>query len=241
MVAEKFVPSERRVQLEAWWIASQLCLRNHDLRVCEWWPTPGTRPGDDAAHRLGALALLKRINDHWTMVASLPRYMRPSVTSSPFAILPHWPEILSRENPHPIVSAIETEGNLRSQLVGQSQTDTMVYRFLHRALALLATERSTWTVVNEYHREVSNSFQNGFLTSFEGLSDIRIEVDAGGSHDPERYRYWVGLRAGAPQFVVDTNGYFHSHVGVTDLHTELQRCGGSIPLLAATALKRFVL
>lgn len=199
-------PAPRFVLAQAWWLASELCRRNSQLRIVDAWPLDGFYHGLEVG--------VHQNEDHVFMNLLGRIHQNPHSFTAEFEPI-EWSRALGAESPHEIVKEIERNMRWTSTTTVSTTPRSLVYRCIASILATRINDRERW--------EVADAFTAGgfvewpeFLDEFEGCR-LALQKDTIADPPPST-RVWALKRGRAIVSVLSDMGIlFHRDSAQQDL------------------------
>jgi hypothetical protein len=199
-------PAPRFVLAQAWWIASELCRRNSQLRIVDAWPLNGFYHG---------LEVGERQNDDHVFMNLLGRiHQNPYSFGAEFEPI-EWSRAISAESPHEIVKEIERNMRWTSTTTDSTTPRSLVYQCIASILATRINDRERWDIADAC---TAGGFVEWpeLLDEFEGCR-VALQKDTIADPPPST-RVWVLKRGRAIVSVLSDMGLlFHRDRAPQDL------------------------
>jgi hypothetical protein len=227
-----FLPADRFVDAQHWWIGSELCRRHPSLRLAEI-------DIDAIGPLLAVIDVLEPLlgQIYLSRVAGIQ-----IVDRDEFLICP--PELFMEANPHRLLRRIEDAHGMGAPAnTPATNATTITYRIIARVLAATLDSRYSWTLRGErptdppVHDDISWA---GDLSGFPSLGALRrrwaVAAARESLYDGPSFNLWVLMRDLEPAALFDAYGAVHTAEGRFDLLPAYRARGGNMTLTLGDAL-----
>lgn len=217
---------ERLINVQSWWIASELLRRHPDLGLIETHPGGGTY---DCLTVVEWAAQPSRRVD-------LNRNGSIHVAGSGGAF--SWADERGRRDRHWALKTIERAAGLDAPTKTPAATPrSLIFRFCYRVVLSALNTRDTWDVrcarIDSSGDVFSNGDVDGFPTAAQSARSVRNDDPYGDG----LYRFWKVLRAGEVVLLADIDGLLHHRAGPpTDISKRYAQLNRSMARLTASVV-----
>ena len=229
---QTWVPADRFIEAQTWWIASELIRRHPHLRLAE---TTHDEVGTslvayDPESVIETQVILNR-------AAGIHLPDRPDFEIG-------WSEVFAAPSAHTVLLKIEAGLGMPLEGLPPATTEvTIVYRVIARILTSLVDDRHSWMIRGERPDDPSvleHINWAGDTSSFATLEDLiaRWFVDsaAGRLEDQGLTHLWVLLRDLEPVAAFDLYGDVHTQYGRESLLPHFKQADGNLTMAIAETL-----
>jgi hypothetical protein len=228
-VDQTWVPADRFIEAQTWWIASELIRRHPQLRLAE-------TTHDEVGTSLVAY------DPEWVIETQVifNRVAGIHMPGSPdFEI--RWSEVFAAPSAHTVLLRIEAGLGMHLEGLPPATTEvTIVYRVIARVLASLVDDRHSWMIRDERPDDPSvleDINWAGDTSSFASLEDLIarwFEDSAAGRLDNQGLTHlWVLLRDLEPVAAFDLYGVVHTQYGRESLLEYYKQADGNLTMTIA--------
>lgn len=203
--------TNRIVNAQSWWLASELVRRNPSLAAYE------THPGDGMYDVL-CVTTPETMSAEW----SSPEHSQPiTMLNRAGTVQIHlgqkvpmtfaWSEVLTAPDPHALIKRIETVAGWQPRLPAITAKRALAYRFMATLLTLTQNARIRWDVRMNYGSE-AQAYPRGALDNFPGVFDAARTTTLTGAWAEPLSHFWTVRRGDEVVAVVsDSAGFFPRH------------------------------
>lgn len=231
-----FSGTNRFVNTESWWVASELARRHPELIIYEMHPGGGQYD-----------VLCVTTPDQLSMSAphAKPRVMLNRAGTVQIHIGPKsdivatWEEALAAPHPHSLVKEIESRTGWGSPSQSPSSTPrSLTYRLMASALQVLVNDRHPWDIrCDSIDSSDSLATDNGFIDTFPGAESLARDVESLGIYGEPHSLFWALVRGKEPVALFSLKGDVLTRSGAQmDVQQQYRDRGRSIRKVTADLL-----
>lgn len=209
-----FFSTNRFINAESWWVASELTRRHPELIIYEMHPGGG---------QYDVLCVTTPDQLRQDVERAQPRVMlnrsgTVQIHEGPQTeVVATWTEVLNSAHPHSLVKELEARTGWGSPNKAPSSTSrVLTYRLMASSLQALVNDRVPWDIrCDAIDSSGGDSTENGFINQFPGASALARQITSLGIYGEPQSFFWALLRGKEPVALFSIGGDVLTKAGIS--------------------------